>query len=160
MCSECWEQAGCPQIANEKVRECIKLIDEVYNHNAVGGGLHVVLDDFNVDGDMQWESEWVETHRDSPEQYEAERACCDLLMTMTEAERMSAVSCYHGYWPLDGPEPFVEVKTYSLWRGKEWNLLPGTDPDGDDDSATIVKTFRAFNPNDAISVAKRMAGVV
>src|SRR5690348_1783765 len=53
MCCGCWEDEGSPRIDNERVRGVQPLIEAVYKHNGVGGNLHIVLDDNNIDdGDL------------------------------------------------------------------------------------------------------------
>lgn len=110
MCCTCWEDDGAPQIDNEKVRNVLPLIDEVYVHSGAGGNLHIVLDDSNVeDENLAHCRKWIEEggykpgwgHDDSPEQLAAEMACLIALEAMTEDERNSALGLRGGCWRLN-----------------------------------------------------------
>lgn len=125
MCSGCWEEAGKPIIDTPAVRMAAAAAAEVYEHSCVGGNLHIVLDDWNVeDGNLEFCSQCIdaagampgvtetspEFHQrynakkranpDPPEQLAAERACCDLLMALTEDERYSALALFDGLWTV------------------------------------------------------------
>ena len=139
MCYGCWEEAGKPQIDNEKVRGAVPLIRAVYDHSCVGGNLHVVLDDWNLeDGNLEFCSYCIdhggvmppdqcnEAHEsyqaakranpDPPEQLAAERACCDAFMAMTEAERSSALALCDEFWKVGNA---IEATNENLGRNKE-----------------------------------------
>lgn len=93
MCKGCWEEAGSPTIMNEKVQEAIELARIVYDTNGAGGGLHIVLDDFNIeDSDIEWCLEEGIRDNDNTDA-ETERDLAQLLLTMTLEERASAI--YH-----------------------------------------------------------------
>lgn len=118
MCCGCWEDEGSPRIDNERVRGVQLLIEAVYDHNGVGGNLHIVLDDNNIeDGNLAFcletidrgghpedpnHSPWYTQSKlddpDSPEQLAAERACCVALQAMTYEERASAMGLWDGCW--------------------------------------------------------------
>lgn len=122
MCYGCWEEAGKPQIDNARVRAAVPLIQAVYEHCPVGGNLHIVLDDWNLeDGNLEFCSQTIDgagvmplgenpadfhvryndekrANPDPPEQLAAERACCDAFMAMTEDERSSALALCDGFW--------------------------------------------------------------
>jgi hypothetical protein len=126
MCYGCWEEAGKPQIDNARVRAAVSLIEDVYQHSCVGGNLHIVLDDWNVeDGNLEFCSQCIDAagvmplgenppefhvrfnsekrkHPDPPDQLAAERACCDAFKAMSETERLSALALSDGYW--DAPQ--------------------------------------------------------
>ncbi len=60
MCCGCWEEDGAPRIDNAKVRAVQALIAAVYEHDCVGGNLHIVLDDNNLeDGSLRWCSQLI-----------------------------------------------------------------------------------------------------
>lgn len=52
MCVNCWERAGSPTTWNEHVARAVELLGELYAINAVGGPLHVEVDDYNLDGQI------------------------------------------------------------------------------------------------------------
>ena len=121
MCYGCWEEGGTPQIDNEKVRAAVALVEAVYDHSCVGGNLHIVLDDWNIeDHSLEFCSYCIDhggvmppdqcnevhesyqaekrAHPDPPEQLAVERVCCDAFMAMTEDERLSALALCHELW--------------------------------------------------------------
>lgn len=50
MCHECWESHGSPTEEAPQTARLVKLIADLYAIHAVGGPLHAVLDDGNLDG--------------------------------------------------------------------------------------------------------------
>jgi hypothetical protein len=74
---------------------CVELIREIYKLHGVGGDLHIVLDDDNV------ETEWIADcllRIDAKKKgtlERLERACAELMLCMTTAERMV---CIRSYW--------------------------------------------------------------
>lgn len=97
MCIGCWQRCGSPVINNDKIRDAVKLIEEVYFYNGAGGNLHVQLDDWNI------ENEFFENYKlfDASicdEQKDAEIKCFNALKLLTLEERASALSLYWGYW--------------------------------------------------------------
>lgn len=125
MCYGCWEEAGKPTIDTPAVRAAAAAIAEVYEHSCVGGNLHVVLDDWNLEdgnlefcdgciqgaGQMPLEPDAHEMHHqynerkaadpDPPDQLAAERRCHDLLKPLTEDERASALALHEGFWKVE-----------------------------------------------------------
>jgi len=100
MCVNCWRDRGSPTIDNERTRRAVELIGDVYECHGAGGGLHVILDDFNIDnGHMAFCAGYIDSDeykRDcSPGRLAAERACLVLLRGMTVDERASALARYH-----------------------------------------------------------------
>jgi hypothetical protein len=107
------------------VRAAAAAIAEVYEHSCVGGNLHIVLDDWNLEdgnlefcdgcitgaGQMPLEPDAHEAHQrynrekrdnpDPPEQLAAERRCHDLLKVLTEEERASALALNDGFWTVE-----------------------------------------------------------
>lgn len=97
MCYGCWEDAGSPQIVNDNTLAAAKLITELYEHNGVGGNLHIITDDYNVDsGNVAFCREWLASHGcdEDREQNAIEEKLLDLLEPMSEDERMSAVALH------------------------------------------------------------------
>lgn len=106
MCYGCWEECGRPAIVNSRVREAVDLIERVYDYSGVGGNLHVVLSDWNL------EDEHVEMcirriagafkdgdryGREGTEALDVEMACAQLLKNMSEAERASALALHEQF---------------------------------------------------------------
>lgn len=124
MCFGCWEDAGKPAIDTPAVRAAALAIAEVYEHSCVGGNLHIVLDDWNIeDGNLEFCRQCIEGagvmplgdhaidmhHRynetkranpDPPEQLAAERRCHDLFAALTEEERAAALALNDGFWKV------------------------------------------------------------
>jgi hypothetical protein len=102
MCMECWEKKGSPSIVNEKTKAAAELIAEVYNHHNSGGYLHIVVDDWNIDYDsIAWCQNYIKHpvsyHERTPEQIEAELACVNALLELTEDEVGSALAIHDGF---------------------------------------------------------------
>lgn len=122
MCYGCWEEAEKPIIDTPAVRAAAASIAEVYEHACMGGNLHIVLDDWNLEdgsldfcrgciegaGVMPDDGNLAECHRryndkkranpDPPEQLAAERRCCELLTALSVEERASALALHDGFW--------------------------------------------------------------
>lgn len=106
MCQWCWEKRGSPRLVTDKVKAAAELIDGVYEHHGCGGGLHIIVDDWNLcDGSVAFCEDYIEkpeyrrnrNDEVSDERIEAERACLRALKAMTEDERASALALYDGY---------------------------------------------------------------
>jgi len=74
--------------------QAARAIAEVYRWNEVGGNLHIVIDDMNV------EDHWLASCRQSIEknesggqqgQVKAELACLAVMQPLTESERIKAI---------------------------------------------------------------------
>lgn len=107
MCGDCWKEYGNPKIVNPKTKEAVNLIRKVYDFSCVGGGLHIVLDDWNLENHhLEFCRNYIEENKDSQfssiEQYEAEGRCLALFMEMTIDERASALALADGFFENDG----------------------------------------------------------
>ena len=126
MCHGCWVEEGQPVVDTPTVRAAAKAIAEVYEHSCVGGNLHIVLDDWNLEDDSlafcdgcikrnglmdpEHYKRFPNDRReeDSPEQLAAERRCHDLFAAMTVPERASALALYDGFWKVSSPEGLAQ----------------------------------------------------
>jgi hypothetical protein len=107
MCYGCYEEAGSPAIVNEKTLALKSLAERVYDFCPVGGNLHIVLDDWNLEDDNLAFCRGVITRvragqpdkydDTNPEQVAAEDECLTALEAMTEEERYSALAIWDGY---------------------------------------------------------------
>ena len=98
MCMSCWiQEYGAVAINNQKVREATKLIAEVYFFHDCGGGLHVLLDDWNLDFVDERYSGGDKEMGATPEQIEAEEKVLKAFRDMTIEERASALAAYNHY---------------------------------------------------------------
>lgn len=97
MCLGCWESFGSSKIMNEKVAAAMLLIRRVYHFNCAGGGLHVQLDDWNIE-DAHFSPEarectiaFQEHQKFEDAAKQAELECFDAMAKMTLEERNSAL---------------------------------------------------------------------
>lgn len=101
MCLNCYEEHGSPAIDNERVRATSQAIGKVYEFSAVGGNLHIAIDDWNIeDDDLDFCANSIATntvHRADVAQLAAERACLELLRGLTKEERVSALAMQSGF---------------------------------------------------------------
>lgn len=97
----CYERGGSPGIDNDRVRAAAKLIKQVYEHALSGGGLHVLLDDWNVDHDSFCERYTGHDADYTKEEIEVEESCAKAMRLLTVEERLSALCLAHY------PEHFV-----------------------------------------------------
>lgn len=59
-------EADCPTNWNPAIAEALKLTQELYAIHPVGGPLHVVLDDHNIDGTIApWYDGWTDAELDA-----------------------------------------------------------------------------------------------
>lgn len=112
MCYGCYEEYGFPKIVTESTLAAAEAAKKVYEFSCVGGNLHIVLDDWNI------EDESLEFCRQSiirvragtpgqyddtePEQVDAEDGCLKLLEAMSIQERASALALWNEFLLPDG----------------------------------------------------------
>lgn len=94
MCQGCYaEEYGAPSTLPANADEVLALVRAVYDapDGGTGGNLHIVLDDWNLeDSSIRWclEREGLT---------DAERACGEALLAMTESERAAVLAVADGY---------------------------------------------------------------
>ena len=102
MCETCWEvKYNSARVDNDKVRDAVSLIQKVYEHNCVGGALHIVLDDWNLDdSSVDFCGQYMEENKKNVcvAEYEATKACYEAFKEMTVEERASALALASGFW--------------------------------------------------------------
>mgnify|MGYP005993114239 CR=1 FL=1 len=98
MCCQCWREEGAHTTLPSNYDEFARLYAEVYEANSVGGKLHIILDDFNI------EDEQVAFCEEVPGKTEAETACLVELRRMTQAERCASLGLLDGCWKRGGEE--------------------------------------------------------
>lgn len=95
MCQGCWFEMGQPKIDNPKVRQAAALVTKLYEEQAVGGRWHIVTDDWNLEDDhVQFCADSVDHEFASS----VDGELGPLLLSMTEAERGSALALHEGWW--------------------------------------------------------------
>ena len=101
MCETCWQKYGSPQHMTRRVRALARLMDRVGD---VGGGLHVVLDDWNL------EDEHLDFCATQPLTGD-ERTCLNAMRRASVADRASALALCEGYYGDKGMR-----QDYLYWR--------------------------------------------
>lgn len=106
MCEGCWNEHSSPAIDTPEVREAARLIAQVYQHSCVGGGLHIVVDDFNIEAShVRWCLEHLDEHVEPGEEREVTRRCGEALLALPSDEhRAAAVALHDGYWARDNKD--------------------------------------------------------
>ncbi|MEQ1931959.1 MAG: hypothetical protein ABL957_15715 [Parvularculaceae bacterium] len=96
MCMSCWREYGSPALDTPAIRVAATLAEKVYAGCAVGGNLHAVLDDWNIEDDHFEDGEMPIYSDDPPdEQVLVERECYAALKALTLPERASALAMLH-----------------------------------------------------------------
>ena len=95
MCLGCYEEYDSPNERCALTDYAVSLIREVYRHNAVGGNLHVVLDDWNIDDDVLERAPSYFSDSVLP----VERECLAVLQGMTLEQRATALAIHDGFLP-------------------------------------------------------------
>lgn len=101
MCYECWQGYGSPKIVTDKILETVKAIERVYDFSLVGGGLHIVIDDWNLeDARLDFCKEYIAKpdYDKCREQQEVEQACLELLYSLSLDERASALAIHDEFF--------------------------------------------------------------
>jgi hypothetical protein len=97
MCLNCWEEEGSHAIVNDKTKAAAKVIDELYGEQAVGGYLHIVTDDFNVEDHHVASCDPDNDKIMDRPATDIERRCWQVLTDLTKEERVSALAIYEGW---------------------------------------------------------------
>lgn len=101
MCYACWEEAGCPVYDVADVHLAASAVKELYRFCCVGGHLHIVVDDWNVDdSNLDFCQECIDKNEDGQQEsiLAIERECLKLLRPLTPSERLSALALEEGFW--------------------------------------------------------------
>jgi hypothetical protein len=121
MCDTCWRDAGSPKDWTPQTGQLLALIDDLYRIHPTGGPLHVVLDDWNLDGTITPYYDGCDPADLDALHYEgipiadldpaapavveqlgiSTRTLCDriagLLNDMTDAQRYAALAYHEGF---------------------------------------------------------------
>lgn len=103
MCRQCWEdEYGGASVINEKTIAAAKLITDVYEINSVGGALHVVLDDWNIEDEFFGADSFkgyleYTLFQFSAYEVKVQRKCFDAMAALTVEGRASALALHDGY---------------------------------------------------------------
>jgi hypothetical protein len=91
-------------IDTSAVRAAAQAIGAVYEFSCVGGNLHKVCDDWNLeDGNLDFCAGSIAENffEATPAQLAAERRCLGLLRALTEDERASALAIHGGFLSVE-----------------------------------------------------------
>jgi hypothetical protein len=100
MCYGCYMEYGEPRIVNEDTLPSASLIDNVYDYSDNGGNAHIVVDDWNLeDSHIEFCIDQIARNPfDSPqEQLDAELWCLEKMLSLSMAERASAMAIHEGW---------------------------------------------------------------
>lgn len=98
MCTSCWETEGRHSLVNDKTRAAAALIAELYERHTVGGYLHIVTDDYNIEQDsIDWCMGSSGRGCFGRPMDDVERRCGEALQDMTDEERGSAIAIWEGW---------------------------------------------------------------
>ena len=89
MCISCWQEYGSPKIKNENVFDAVYAVREVYDSDMMGGRLHIVIEDWNLDNESL---EWCNALGLD----DLERKCFDALSLLSIDERASVLAIFEG----------------------------------------------------------------
>ena len=102
MCFGCYVEQGSPAIISERTQTAAALIAKVYEFNEVGGALHIVVDDWNLDdSSLKWCAGHIPTSDGSDDQKAAETACLEALAALSVEERASALAIHDGFLKVE-----------------------------------------------------------
>lgn len=100
MCETCWvDYYGRAAIDTSEVREVARAVARLYEADPVGGRAHIVTDDWNL-RDSDIETCIAGPHWSDNDPVATERAmhALQLMLTLSEEERASALALQSGYW--------------------------------------------------------------
>ncbi len=87
MCDSCWKEYGSPRITSKAVIDAVNSIEDLYKEHALGGRLHIVTDDWNVEDEHL---EWCKEQGLN----DIEQRCFQLLKPLCIKERASALAIW------------------------------------------------------------------
>lgn len=100
MCYSCYEDYGKPTLVTPEIQEAAWLVEKVYEFSAVGGNLHIVVDDWNIeDSSLDFCDRYIDAEGyDCPQaQIKAELACLDAFRKLSVPHRAAALAIHEGF---------------------------------------------------------------
>lgn len=110
MCETCWVEHGRPTDWNPDIARAVHLIRVIYTTQPLGAPLHVVLDDWNIEGNIEpWPDQMPGgQYPVAQEAADAAIELCALFNRMSVRERAAALAYHRGYAAVpEGAEPGV-----------------------------------------------------
>jgi hypothetical protein len=116
MCESCWGQYGRPVHTSPAIERAADLTERLYHFAAVGGPLHVAVDDWNLGDDtirfcqleaQRWSPEGLDVQLLEPEEFTEAKALAvelaGLLLSMPEVDRAAAMARREGFVAAEHP---------------------------------------------------------
>lgn len=130
MCYGCWQEYGSPIIDTPAIRAAALAVSEVYQFSAVGGNLHIVLDDWNIEDESLafcaeqiankgWKDDRPLTAAmefmrhpwpDAEDKLAAEQRCHDLLSALSIEHRAAALALQSEFWCISNKDEYIKVR--------------------------------------------------
>lgn len=107
MCEQCWNEMDKPTAWNPNIKRALELVRIIYETEAAGGPMHIVLDDWNIE-DHDLECCRIESFQDpaaiaamadgiSSHAVEATIQLVPLMLRMPIEERAATLAYYDGF---------------------------------------------------------------
>lgn len=107
MCLHCWVyDYGAAYHDSPAIREAVRWIEALYEESCVGGALHIVVDDMNLEDEHLEYDPVPDLGRPLTA---VERGCREALRRLTVPERASAIARQEGWTPADAERAFRSV---------------------------------------------------
>lgn len=105
MIRKIWEKAGSPAIVNTTVGKIVHLANKMYNENKGRQPVRIIFDAVQVN------TAFISRAKTDVEEFVTDESSkknqlqiCDLLLSITEEKRLSAVALFHGWINRAGQE--------------------------------------------------------
>lgn len=96
MCYECWEEYGRPSDVTGDVVAAADAVRDLYTETFVGGALHIVTDDWNLEDEHL---DWCAANGAGPDQMTVfEQQALDCLRPLSIKHRATALALANGYF--------------------------------------------------------------
>jgi len=106
VCGGCWEKRGAPTEWTPQTARFIELCNALYELEPVGGPLHSVLDDWNLDGHIEpyWPAQGIarDLEDDDPDMASITELCTEIAAILngwTGPQRYAAMAYADDYLP-------------------------------------------------------------
>jgi hypothetical protein len=112
MCYKCYKENGKPKVVSEQTRNAAALVAKVYEASCVGGNLHIIVDDWNIqDSHIEFCKKAIEdnVHELTPTEQQVERECLAALRSLDIAGRASALALHDGF--LSNAQEATEIES-------------------------------------------------
>lgn len=100
MCYECYRKYGEPKVVSKQTKKAARLVAKVYEASCVGGNLHTIVDDWNIENrHLAFCKKAIEEnfHQLTPEEQQVERDCLAALRALDIPGRVSALALHDGF---------------------------------------------------------------